>query len=43
VNPTTLSLGTLAFRLGAAVLLGGLLGLEREVRDKPAGRRTASG
>lgn len=27
-------------RLGAALLLGGLIGLEREGRDKPAGLRT---
>ncbi len=29
-----------AVRIAAAVLLGGLIGLERELRDKPAGFRT---
>ena len=29
-----------ATRLGSALVLGGLIGIEREVRDKPAGLRT---
>jgi putative Mg2+ transporter-C (MgtC) family protein len=32
--------GDVALRLGLAVLLGGLIGLEREVSDQPAGLRT---
>jgi putative Mg2+ transporter-C (MgtC) family protein len=34
------SLQDAALKLGAAALLGGLLGLEREVRNKPLGLRT---
>ena len=37
---TTLGLDTIALRLFAALMFGGLLGLEREVRGKPAGLRT---
>ena len=32
--------GVLAIRVGVAVVLGGMIGLEREMRDKPAGFRT---
>lgn len=36
----SLPAAVVALRLAAAVLLGGVIGLEREVRDKPAGLRT---
>lgn len=37
---TALPLATIALRLAAAVLLGALLGVEREWRERPAGLRT---
>jgi putative Mg2+ transporter-C (MgtC) family protein len=42
MNPLTLSvsLTDVILRIGAAVLAGSLLGLNRELRDKPAGLRT---
>ena len=33
-------LGTTLFRLGSAAVIGGALGLNRELHDKPAGMRT---
>ncbi len=38
--PPILSLGELLLRIGLAGLLGGLVGLEREFSDQPAGLRT---
>ena len=38
--PPVLSLGELILRIGLAGLLGGLVGLEREFSDQPAGFRT---
>lgn len=38
--PPVLSLGELLLRVGLAGLLGGLVGLEREFSDQPAGLRT---
>jgi putative Mg2+ transporter-C (MgtC) family protein len=35
-----LSFDTVLVRLGAAVLVGALIGLDREIRNKPAGLRT---
>ena len=35
-----LTLGELALRVGAAIVLGGLVGFEREFSDQPAGFRT---
>ena len=35
-----LDAGTLALRLGAAMLAGAVLGIDREVKKKPAGLRT---
>jgi putative Mg2+ transporter-C (MgtC) family protein len=42
MNPLTLSVSLIdvMLRIGAAILVGGLLGLNRELRDKPAGLRT---
>ena len=37
---TELDAGTLALRLGGAMLAGAVLGLDREVKRKPAGLRT---
>lgn len=37
---THVPLGTIAMRLVAAALLGGVIGLEREWRNRPAGLRT---
>lgn len=37
---TSLPFGVIALRLGAAAILGALLGIEREWRDRPAGLRT---
>lgn len=37
---TALPLSTIALRLGAAILLGAMLGVEREWRERPAGLRT---
>ena len=44
MNPLTLSipLEEVAVRLGAALLVGALLGLNRELKDKPAGLKTHS-
>ncbi|HSA54995.1 MAG TPA: MgtC/SapB family protein [Gemmatimonadaceae bacterium] len=44
MNPLSLSVSLLdvALRLGAALLVGALLGLNRELRDKPAGLKTHS-
>src|SRR5688500_12858209 len=39
-SPPVLSLGELILRIGVAGLLGGLVGLEREFSDQPAGFRT---
>ena len=39
-NDETLSIGVVALRVALAVLLGGLIGLERGVRSHPAGFRT---
>lgn len=36
----SLSIGTIALRLGAAIILGALVGLERERKRRPAGFRT---
>ena len=36
----SLGYGDVFLRLGAAVLVGALIGLDREIRDKPAGLRT---
>jgi putative Mg2+ transporter-C (MgtC) family protein len=40
VSPTPLTPLDIAMRLGAALILGGLLGLERERKNRPAGFRT---
>ncbi len=40
IEPTTLPLATIAGRIALAAVLGGLIGLEREWRNKPAGLRT---
>ncbi len=37
---TGLSLGEVALRMGAALAMGGLIGLEREMRSRSAGLRT---
>jgi putative Mg2+ transporter-C (MgtC) family protein len=39
-SATPSSLAVAAVKLSAAMLLGGLLGLDRELRDRPAGLRT---
>jgi len=39
-GPTTLSWQVMGIRLLAAVILGGVLGFERELADRPAGLRT---
>lgn len=36
----SVSLATAAFRLGLALLLGGIIGLDREATNRPAGLRT---
>ncbi len=38
----TLGFSDLLLRLGAAVLVGGIIGLDRELRGKPAGLRTVA-
>ena len=37
---TEIGLGVIAFRLVAACVLGGLIGIEREFKDRPAGLKT---
>ena len=37
---TETALPEIAVRMGVAILLGGLIGLERELKDRPAGLRT---
>ncbi len=39
-QPTHVPFPVICFRLGLAVLLGGLIGIEREVQNRPAGLRT---
>lgn len=39
-TPTVLELGAIAARLALAGFLSGIIGLEREVKDRPAGMRT---
>ena len=38
--PPTLDVAEIALRLGAAVLAGGLIGLDREIKKRPAGLQT---
>lgn len=39
-HPTYVPFPVICFRLGLAVLLGGLIGFEREAQNRPAGLRT---
>ena len=35
-----LSIGTLMLRIGAAVFIGAMIGIDREIKNRPAGMRT---